>query len=805
MKRFLAAILSLTLILSALCAVGVSAEETSTRKGDVIVFYDDFENYDTSAGSINLPYNSWNGTHNEAGDGNGKLLNYEICEEDGNKAIKAGNWVGSEALRRYLASYEANPADSNAACNTFNNKVYIRFRRSAAFAAIAGTDYTVNYDFLYKESTGNISSNSFLGIFNCSVGMKLSESETKFSTEKYPTSTTAKNADTGWYTATQPINIYAYADGSTSQNIQLSPQMPNWGGYVYNVVKGVLDSDTKYSDLKSTDTTSDTYKAAAAEIQAKLDKNDYTVYLDNVKVTQKADIYQDTVTISGGEAVVKANTDARGDRVISSGDTVETNDLYDTVYTITPSNGAVSRVKYNGKIIGFELDGNNAKVVLRTKDTKSSNIRTDGALEITIAENSEYVSNTYFTDLKGGTAVNAGEDNETAVTPSLTSADGKVMFTSFNANTGNKADPDNGTFYWAGTGKGGGRLNIRFNDFYTAAGRFYFWKVYYTGSASFQYTQWSNPSSLNYFKPGETSGKYVNGQQNGLGGTVGNNSTEKYIYNDNDDTKWQLYNYQDAYFGYFGTNGATTESTYAYSVAGQIEPIGGSGTFTGFGCTEVALMHNISFEGEGTLGVKAASLNNFDNNKCNATLTNGQSAKVEDLMKADFTVTAPENKVIEAIRYVTYGGETEVGTELIGKQSGSFSIQPVEASGTIKVIYKENTPVQPKVEYSGSNVEHNKAYTVNGEAKISENSIIMYGTVTGEFDAYGFILSQFGADNVKTGEVTLAAETKSADGKFAVRVVGDGITVGKYSAAPYSLINDATGKGTETDITVTEN
>lgn len=47
--------------------------------------------------------------------------------------------------------------------------------------------------------------------------------------------------------------------------------------------------------------------------------------------------------------------------------------------------------------------------------------------------------------------------------------------------------------------------------------------------------------------------------------------------------------------------------------------------------------------------------------------------------------------------------------------------------------------------------------------------------------------------------------TKSADGKFAVRVVGDGITVGKYSTAPYSVISNATDKGTETDITVTEN
>ena len=217
------------------------------------------------------------------------------------------------------------------------------------------------------------------------------------------------------------------------------------------------------------------------------------------------------------------------------------------------------------------------------------------------------------------------------------------------------------------------------------------------------------------------------------------------------------------------------------------------------------MMHKISFDGEGTLNVKAASLNSFENNKCDKALTNGQSAKVEDLMKADFTVTAPENKVIEAISYVTYDGETEVGTELIGKQSGSFSIQPIEASGTIKVIYKENTPVEPKVEYSGSNVEHNKEYTVNGETKISENSIIMYGTATGEFDAYGFILSQFGADGVKTGEVTLAAVTKSADGKFAVRVVGDGITVGKYSTAPYSVISNATDKGTETDITVTKN
>lgn len=793
MKRFLAAILSLTLILSALCAVGVSAEETYPKDGDVVVFYDDFESYDTSAGSIKLPYNSWSGLQSD-------IFTYEICEENGNNVLKTSNWNAAVVLGRYFSSLawkEKNPNDKKTARDYFSqSKAYVRFVKSKAFEASPKTNYYYTCDYVYKQGGTLQNTSGYLGVFSSDKPMWVTESSKKSSSETYPASTTTKK-DNGWYTAASTLNVYAFGakKTDTSASISLCPQLGNWGTTVYDIVATIMAKDD-YSALTSSDTSSDTYKAAVAEIQTELDNRDYRAYLDNVKVVMNAKIYQDTVNISGGSADVRAKTDATGNgAALNDGDKVEVNNAFGTVYTITPSNGVVGRVKYNGTPVYFAQNGNTATVTI-----PGASVTQNGTLEVIIAENSEYVTNTYTANFVGGTAVNG------VANPSLTSTDGRVTLQGANAMTGNEAniaDSAAGTFAY-NSNASEHRMGVVFNKnaenpLYYAVGRTYIWRIYHTGTYSPGYLQWSNPVSTDTCKSlkdgNQIAQRFIGGASNGPSGN--SVRTETYVGNHNSDGK--------AYIPYFSNKEKTVINEYGYSIPGNIEYLPGSkGVFNGFEYSETVMMHKISFEGEGTLGVKADSLNNFDNNKCNATLTNGQSANVEDLMKADFTVTAPENKVIEAIKYVTYDGETEVGTELIGQTSGSFSIQPVEASGTIKVTYKDNTSVEPKIEYSGSNVEHNKEYTVDGATKTSANSIIMYGTVTGDFDAYGFILSQFGADSVKTGEVMLAAETKSADGKFAIRVVGDGITVGKYSAAPYSVKTGSTDtdKGTETDITV---
>lgn len=794
MKRFLAAILSLTLILSALCAVGVSAEETYPKDGDVVVFYDDFESYDTSAGSIKLPYNSWSGLQSD-------IFTYEICEENGNNVLKTSNWNAAVVLGRYFSSLawkEKNPNDKKTARDYFSqSKAYVRFVKSKAFEAQTKTNYSYTCDYIYKQGDATANASGYLGIVSSDKPMWVTESSQKSSYETYPAAKTVKN-DNGWYTASSTINIFAFGANKTETgaNISLCPQLGNWGTTVYDIVATIMAKDD-YSALTSSDTSSEIYKAAVAEIQTELDTKDYRAYLDNVKVVMNAKIYQDTVNISGGRADVRAKTDATGNgAALNDGDKVEVNNAFGTVYTITPSNGVVGRVKYNGTPVYFAQNGNTATVTI-----PGTSITQNGTLEVIIAENSEYVTNTYTANFVGGTAVNG------VANPSLTSTDGRVTLQGANALTGNEAniaDSAAGTFAY-NSNASGHRMGVVFNKnaenpIYYACGRNYNWKLFHTGTYKPGYLQWSNPNSVETCKSlkdnKQLSQRFINGTSNGPSGNGAN--TGNYVWNDNS-------NGTD-YIRFYATKGGdTTGNEYGYSIPGNIEILPGSkGVFNGFDYAETVMMHKISFDGEGTLKVTADSLNNFDNNKCNATLTNGQSAKVEDLMKADFTVTAPDGKAIDAIKYVTYDGETEIGTELIGQASGSFSIQPVEASGTIKVTYKDNTSVEPKIEYSGSNVEHNKEYTVNGVTSVSANSIIMYGTVTGEFDAYGFILSQFGADSVKTGEVKLAAETKSADGKFAIRVVGDGITVGKYSAAPYSVKTDSTDtdKGTETDITV---
>ena len=76
--------------------------------------------------------------------------------------------------------------------------------------------------------------------------------------------------------------------------------------------------------------------------------------------------------------------------------------------------------------------------------------------------------------------------------------------------------------------------------------------------------------------------------------------------------------------------------------------------------------------------------------------------------------------------------------------------------------------------------------------------------MTGEFDAFGFVLSQLDSKGVKVGEATLESVVTASDGRFAIRVVGDAITAGSYTAAPYYVSGTTKNVGTESAITVAE-
>ena len=114
-------------------------------------------------------------------------------------------------------------------------------------------------------------------------------------------------------------------------------------------------------------------------------------------------------------------------------------------------------------------------------------------------------------------------------------------------------------------------------------------------------------------------------------------------------------------------------------------------------------------------------------------------------------------------------------------------------------VYK---PVNPSVELSAFNVEKNKEINIGGVQIVSENSIIMYGSVYGDNDEYGFMLAQLGADGNAVGEIALKSEGVTADGKFAVRVIGGGLTSGKYTAAAYRVNGDETTTESAKEITI---
>lgn len=780
MKRILAITLALILALTTLSAVAVSAEDYP-KTGNVVVFKDDFESY--TVGS--LP-STWGG-------GNDTTVKYSVKKgSDGNKYLALSDF-NAEGLVKYYFSK-----------NKSMNNYYVRFISNTDFPVNTDVVYTTAFDFLYSiggENRTDLARTMVIYGGAKNLWYNNNGTSTQISSTEFYANPTAVLQENGWLKAQPTVEVDSFnpnGTDKTSGKLRAGFQMLSFGGTanVGNIVKTVMGSEA-YSSITKYDATDPKCIAAVAEIQAQLDAQNYQAYLDNYVVTCPANIYLDTVRISGGLAEVKAKVDGTdfGD-VINSGDTLEVNDAFGTVYSIKPQNGVVSKVKYNGSPLPLTENGDTVTV-----SVPGSMVKGNGTLEIIVATDSERVTNKYSATFKGGEAVNG------VANPYLKSTDGRVSLTGVNIKTGNEAnvaDSEAGTFAY-NSNAANHRMGVVFNldaenPLYYGAGRTYHWKLYFTGSYSPGYLQWSNPltpSDFSSFKGEEIKvKKYVNGASNGPSGNSA--KATNYVYNTS-------LNGNDQIRFFTSAGNQTTGDEYIYAVPGNIEYLPGTkGVFNGFDYEETVMMHKITFNGEGTLKVKADSLNKFTANMCDATLSNGQSAKVEDLMSVDFTVTAPENKVIDTIKYVTYDSQTVVGAELADKTSGTFTIKPIEASGTIAVTYKDNTPADPEVSYQSYNTEKNKAYTVGGVNKVSPYSIIVYGTMTGEFDAFGFILSQLDSKGVKVGEATLESAVTAPDGRFAIRVVGDAITAGSYTAAPYHVSGTTKNVGTESAITVAE-
>ncbi len=780
MKRILAITLALILALTTLSAVAVSAEDYP-KTGNVVVFKDDFESYKVGS----LP-STWAG-------GNNTTVKYSVkAGEDGNKYLAISDFNAAGLVQYYFKQGKS------------MSKYYVRFISNTDFPVNTDVTYTTAVDYVY--SVGGVKSTTMNGNMVIYTGAnklwynKAGTATQITSTEfyAYPTGVLQEN---GWFNAKPTFEIVSFNSNGTDKSsgkIRSAFQMGSLGGTsnVGKIVTEVMKLEP-YSSIGAYSATDETCKAAVAEIQSRLDAANYEAYLDNYVVTCPANIYQDTVRISGGLAEVKAKVDGTDfGGVISNGDTLEVNDAFGTIYSIKPQNGVVNKVKYNGSPLPLTENGDTVTV-----SVPGSMVKGNGTLEIIVATDSERVTNKYSATFKGGEAVNG------VANPYLKSTDGRVSLTGVNIKTGNEAnvaDSEAGTFAYNSNAKDH-RMGVVFNldaenPLYYGAGRTYHWKLYFTGSYSPGYLQWSNPltpSDFRSFKGEEVkTKKYVNGAQNGPSGNSA--KATNYVYNTN-------LNGNDQIRFFTSAGNQTTGDEYIYAVPGNIEYLPGTrGVFNGFDYEETVMMHKITFDGEGTLKVKADSLNKFTANMCDATLSDGQSAKVEDLMSVDFTVTAPENKVIDTIKYVTYDSQTVVGAELADKTSGTFTIKPIEASGTIAVTYKDNTPATPEVSYQSYYTEKNKAYTVGGVNKVSPYSIVVYGTMTGEFDAFGFVLSQLDSKGVKVGEATLESAVTASDGRFAIRVVGDAITAGSYTAAPYYVSGTTKNVGTESAITVAE-
>ena len=143
--------------------------------------------------------------------------------------------------------------------------------------------------------------------------------------------------------------------------------------------------------------------------------------------------------------------------------------------------------------------------------------------------------------------------------------------------------------------------------------------------------------------------------------------------------------------------------------------------------------------------------------------------------------------------------DIKVNGESKGNLIDSYEFKNLTADQTLEVVFTKKAPAQPEVSLDSYLPATDYVYTKDGVQKVAPYTVIMYGKVTGVPYEYGFKL---GGGNLPETYKLAHVSTLTEEGEFAIRVVGDVLTTGSYTATPYVVINNGDADTDSADETI---
>ena len=175
------------------------------------------------------------------------------------------------------------------------------------------------------------------------------------------------------------------------------------------------------------------------------------------------------------------------------------------------------------------------------------------------------------------------------------------------------------------------------------------------------------------------------------------------------------------------------------------------------------------------------------------TLTEGEN-DVENGEKT-FTVTPSDGYEISS---VTLGSAP---IDVKNKLGFDFAAN-ITGNTALEVVFVNRTNVKPTVTVSTEANVNNGNY--NGHGAENSNAITMYATVD---EGYGYNILSYGyyITNAENNTISLAAEQKTADGKFGILAFGAGLTPGNYTLKSFIKLDGGDEiNGEEQSVTISE-
>lgn len=575
-------------------------------------------------------------------------------------------------------------------------------------------------------------------------------------------------------------------------------------------------------------------KREAAFAAALAANNKFSYALDDVKVTAKAKLYDNTVTAPANATIKVITTAGLGDAdntptVVAPGETkiVEVNDYYGVTFEIVPEEGYyVKSAKYGEDAVYVD----NGQIVV-----SSDKVASGKALTLKLSKAPLYKERSVKYSLKGGTTGTSYTDPKGSKSGKyIQSPDGNLaVAVGGTADTVDVLNAEEGYFEWnsgSASQSSKKRMYVYLPNTKVGSGRKVQLKFDFSngGTANYGvgYTQMT-PTRVRYYEnnkvyanTGYQYGKVAAGSFmlhiNGFGGGVSNGTVKaggtqtavSPLYNvikfSNDrnmaTTSYNDKTYQEFIWFEFVANSYSANAKPRLHAVEFIEKVP---------CYGIKATQN---DANGSVKLSSDSLN-FGVDNADVEIGAGESAYVEHGMTANFAITAPSGKVIDTVIYKDFEeNETDLSASAVDQKSASVSVAVIDDYGTLSVTYKNEPVSDPSVSGSDfSAVTSDFSYIPEGSdtpvVVSGKKSIITYGRITvgsATVKECGFYLTELNADETAASKpIKLPATAVPAGLTYGIRMFGAAIDAGKYSLQPYIITDDDTEiKGTANIVTV---